>query len=88
MSESSKEWKIQGSRVYGKGHSYNCHNRVTAEQLYNTLTQYEKDYQTYRGITKQYDNITKQIIQLQLSVKILEHEINTLQEVVAKCKSQ
>lgn len=82
MSESSKEWKIQGSRVYGKGHSYNCHNRVTAEQLYNTLTQYEKDYQTYKGINKQYDHITKQIIQLQLSVKILEHEINTLQEVV------
>ena len=82
MSESNKKWKIQGSRVYGKGHSYNCHNRVTAEQLYHTLTQYEKDYQTYQGINKQYDNITKQIIQLQLSVKILEHEINTLQEVV------
>ena len=82
MSESNKKWKIQGSRVYGKGHSYNCHNRVTAEQLYHTLTQYEKDDQTYQGINKQYDNITKQIIQLQLSVKILEHEINTLQEVV------
>ena len=82
MSESSKEWKIQGSRVYGKGHSYNCHNKVTAEQLYHTLTQYEKDYQTYKGIAKQYDRITQNILQLQMSVKILEHEINTLQEVV------
>lgn len=88
MSESSKEWRIQGSRVYGKGHSYNCHNKVTAEQLYNTLTQYEKDYQTYKGITKQYDHITKQIIQLKLTINILSDEINHLQEVIQECKSQ
>ena len=62
--------------------TYTFNNRKTAEQLSIHLTQYEKDYQTYQGINKQYDHITKQIIQLQLSVKILEHEINTLQEVV------
>ena len=82
------EWKIQGSRVYGNGQSYNCPNKVTAEQLYNTLTQYEKDYQTYKGINKQYDNITKQIIQLKLTVNILSDEINHLQEIVAKCQQQ
>lgn len=82
------EWKIQGSRVYGNGQSYNCHNRVTAIQLQNTLNNYEKNYQTYRNIETQYDNITKQIIQLKLTVNILSDEINHLQEVIQECKSQ
>ena len=43
MSESI-EWQITGSRVYSKGagKSYNCTNKVTAQDLYNTLTTYEK----------------------------------------------
>ena len=64
--------------------TYTFNNRKTAEQLYNTLTQYEKDYQTYQGINKQYDNITKQIIQLKLTINILSEEINQLQNMVTK----
>ena len=78
------KWKIQGSRVYGNGQSYNCHNRVTAIQLQNTLNNYEKNYQTSMQTTEQYDKITKQLIQIEMSMKILEHEIQTLQQLVAE----
>ena len=42
------EWLRQGSRVYsnGEGHSYNCTNIATAKQLHQTLTNYEKTYNT------------------------------------------
>lgn len=72
------EWKIQGSRVYGNGKSYNCTNNVTAHELHCTLNTYEKTLQTENTITDQYDKITKQIIQLKLTVNILSDEINNL----------
>ena len=83
------EWLRNGARVYskGKGRSYNCVNIATAKQLHQTLTNYEKTYTLNRNIEEQYDKITKQIIQMQMSIKILEHEINTLHEVI-KCLSK
>ena len=48
MSESTNKWGITGSRVYsnGEGKSYNCTNKITAQDLYHTLTEYEKTVQT------------------------------------------
>jgi hypothetical protein len=86
----NEPYSIKGTLVKDHIHhkSYNMTSKIDAENLYNTLTTYHKIHILNKNIETQYDNITKQIIQLQLSVKILEHEINTLQEVVTKCKSQ
>ena len=72
------EWKIQGSRVYGNGQSYNCTNKITAEQLHNTLTTYEKTVQLNKNIEEQFDKITKQIIQVNMTLQILNEEVKTL----------
>ena len=68
--------------------TYTFNNRKTAEQLSKHLTQYEKISKTSKETEKTLDRVTKGVIQLQISVKILEHEINTLQKVVQKCKSE
>lgn len=80
------EWKIQGSRVYtnGEGKSYNCHNKITAQDLLNTLTQYEQVQQQVHETSQKYDKITKQLIQIQMSLRILEEEIQTLKEMVTE----
>lgn len=72
------EWKIQGSRVYGNGQSYNCTNKITAEQLHNTLTTYEKTVELNKNIEEQFDKITKQIIQVNMTLQILNEEVKTL----------
>ena len=78
------EWLRNGARVYSKGtgRSYNCTNIATAKQLLETLTNYEKTYNLNRNIEEQYDRITKQIIQLKLSIGTLTEEINTLHETI------
>ena len=78
------EWLRNGARVYskGEGKSYNCTNIATAKQLHETLTNYEKTYNLNRNIEEQYDRITKQIIQLKLSIGTLTEEINTLHETI------
>lgn len=78
----STEWQIQGTRVYttGKGKSFNCINKITANQLYHILTTYEKEKHT----EKNYDKIIKQLTQIQMTLKILEHEIQELKEVINK----
>ena len=83
MSESI-EWLRDGARVYskGKGRSYNCTNIATAKQLHQTLTNYEKITILNRNIEQQYDLITKQIIQLKLSIGTLTAEINTLHKTI------
>lgn len=84
------EWLRKGARVYskGEGKSYNCTNIATAKQLHETLTTYEKTYNLNRNIEQQYDKITKQIIQLKLSIGTLTEEINTLHEAITCLKSQ
>lgn len=72
------KWKIQGSRVYGNGQSYNCTNKITAEQLHNTLTTYEKTVELNKNIEQQFDKLTRQVIQVQMTLKILNDEINNL----------
>jgi len=82
------EWHIQGSRVYskGEGKSYNCTNKITANDLYNTLTTYETTHTLNKNIEQQYDRITKQIIQIQLSLGILTEEIQKLKTTMEAIK--
>ena len=82
------EWQIQGSRVYskGEGKSYNCTNKITATELYNTLTTYENTHNLNKNIEEQYDHITKQIIQIQLSLGILTEEIQKLKTTMEAIK--
>ena len=84
------EWLRNGARVYsnGAGKSFNCTNIATAKDLHTILTNYEKTYQLNRNIEEQYDRITKQIIQLKLTIGTLTEEINTLQEAITCLKSQ
>ena len=83
MSESI-EWLRTGARVYskGQGHNYNCINIATAKTLHQTLTTYENITRLNKNIEEQYDRITKQIIQIQLSLGILTEDINKLKEVI------
>ena len=88
------EWKIQGSdtmktEAYSikgslvKDHihkrSYNLTSKIDAENLYNTLNTYHRTTTLNQNIEKQYDQITKQIIQLKLSINILSDEIKQLE---------
>ena len=74
------EWQIQGSRVFsnGEGKSYNCTNRVTANELYQTLTQYENIIKITKETENKLDKVTKGIIQIQRDLRILQEDINKL----------
>ena len=72
----------EGSRVYGNGASYNCTNNVTATELCNTLNKLSDTIELYNNTTTQLEKISKQCIQIQMSVKILEDEVNKLSEMV------
>ena len=77
----TEPYTIKGSLVKDHIHkrSYNLTSRIDAENLYNTLTTYHKTTTLNKNIEKQYDQITKQIIQLKLSIKILTEEVQTLE---------
>ena len=89
MSESTNKWGITGSRVYsnGEGKSYNCTNKITAQDLYHTLTEYEKTVQLTESTDTKLDNITKQVIQIQMTLNILQHDLDKLKEAL-KWKSK
>ncbi len=78
MSEST--YTVKGSRVQGPGYSYNLTSRIDAERLCNTLNTYENTINLNKTIDQQFDKITKQIIQIKLSIGILNEDINTLKE--------
>ena len=75
-------YRTQGSRVYGEGTSYNCTNNVTAKELCNKLNNLTETITLYNNTTEQLDQIQKQCIQIQMSVKILETEVQKLSEMV------
>jgi hypothetical protein len=79
---SEQPYKVQGSRVYGEGQSYNCTNIVTAEQLCSTLNKYYSTKEIINQTSTQYDKLNKQLIQINMTLKVLEDEINTLSELV------
>lgn len=72
------KWSIKGSRVYGNGQSYNCINKATAESLLNTLNTYEKTSRLNKNIDKQFDKITRQLIQTNHSLNILKDDMERL----------
>ena len=80
--ESETTYKVNNSRVYGAGWSYNLTNQKDAIKLCETLNHYEEISRLNKNIDKQYDKITKQIIQLKLSVNTLKNEIEQLSEVL------
>lgn len=80
--ESESTYKISGSRVYGEGKSYNLTNRVTAIQLYEQLNTLTNIKNTSTNIDTKLDQITKQIIQMKLSINTLQAEIEHLQELM------
>jgi len=77
----TEPYTIKGSLVKDHIHhkSYNMTSKIDAENLYNTLTTYHKTQTLNQNIEKQYDQITKQIIQLKLSISILTEEVQTLE---------
>jgi hypothetical protein len=77
-----KPYSIQGSLVKDHIHqrSYNMTSKIDAENLYNTLTTYHQTTTLNQNIETQYDNITKQIIQLKMSISILTEEVQQLEE--------
>jgi hypothetical protein len=77
----TEPYSIKGSLVKDHIHkrSYNMTSRIDAENLYHTLTTYHKTQTLNKNIEKQYDQITKQIIQLKLSISILTEEVQTLE---------
>lgn len=76
------KWNIKNTRVYGDGKSFNCTNKITAETLYCTLTDYEKQINYTETTTTQFDHIQKQLIQIEMTLNILKHEIDTLHEAI------
>ena len=77
----NEAYSVKGSLVKDHIHkrSYNMTSKIDAENLYNTLTTYHKTQTLNQNIEKQYDQITKQIIQLKLSINILSDEIKQLE---------
>ena len=73
---------IKQTTVKGHGYSYQLNNKKDAQKLCQTLNQYEKTTTLNNNIEQQHDHLTKQIIQLQMSIKIIEHEINTIGETI------
>ena len=83
----NQTYRTQGSRVYGDGASYNCTNNVTAKELCNKLNNLTDTITLYKNSTIQLEKINKQCIQIQMSVKILETEVNKLSEMVKNERS-
>ena len=74
-------YTIKGTLVKGKGYSYNLNNKHDANHLCERLNNYEKTIQQNNNL----DLVLKQLTQIQMSVKILEHEINKVQETLNAC---
>jgi len=76
--ESETIYQVQGSRVYGNGYSYNLNNRVDATKLCETLNHYEEISRLNKNIDKQFDKVTRELIQVKMSLSILTDDINKL----------
>ena len=84
MSESTEPYKVQGSRVYGQGYSYNLTSKIDAERLVTTLNKYETTSQINKNIEKQFDKLEKQVIQIKLSIGTLQEDIQYLKQIMEK----
>lgn len=80
----NQPYKIKGTMVQGQGYSYNLTSKIDAEKLSTTLNHLHMTTQQYQHITQKLDEITKQVIQLKLTINILDEEIQRLQGIVEK----
>lgn len=69
-------WRIDHSRIYGKGQSYNCNNIITAQQLQNTLNSYETKINQLNEII----NIENQLKIITMDLEIVKHDLETIKE--------
>ena len=75
--EKNKHYLVQSE--YG---TYSFNNRKTAEQLHHHLTQYEKITKQHQLTEQKLDKIQRTIISLQMSISIINDEIQRLHEEV------
>ena len=80
----NQPYKIKGTMVQGEGYSYNLISKIDAEKLCTTLNDLTEYRNTSANIDTKLDEISKQVIQLKLSVNILGEEIEHLKEVLSK----
>ena len=80
----NQTYRVQGSSVYGNGKRFNVTNNVTAVELCNTLNRLTEIQNTSTNIDTKLDKITKQIIQMKLTINTLHYEIEKLTELVGK----
>ena len=66
--------------------SYKFNNKKTAEQLNQTLTDYETIQKQHHITEKRLDKIQKQLISIQMTCHILTDELDKLQKEVNQCK--
>ena len=78
----NETYKVQGSSVYGAGHRSNLTNKVTAVELCQTLNHLTEIQNTSSNIDNKLDKITRQIIQMKLSINTLDEEVKTLTELI------
>ena len=76
--ESESPYKVNNSRVYGAGWSYNLTNQKDAIKLCETLNHYEEISRLNSNIDKQFDKVTRELIQVKMSLSILTEDINKL----------
>jgi len=77
------KWQIKHTRVYGNGYSFNCTNKITAEQLHKTLTNYETEIHNLNKQNKTNKNIKsidKQLKQVLTDLTILQQDIDILKD--------
>ena len=60
--------------------TYTFNNRKTAEKLNKTLNNYETINRQYQQTEKTLDHITKQVIQLQMSLKITQEDLDKIKK--------
>ena len=79
-----KQYSIQDTIVkdHKHGYSYNLTSKIDAEHLCTTLNDYETTLQTYTTLNNKLDKITKQVIQLKLTINTLHEEIEYLNKMV------
>ena len=81
------KWNIKQTRVYsnGEGKSFNLNNKITAQTLHTTLTNYEnklKQMEKQINTDKNYKEIQQQFIALQMDIKVVQDDIDKIKELL------
>ena len=79
------EWKIQGSRVYGNGQSYNLNNKHDANKLCEKLNNYETTITNLKKTIQTETNLDKlhqQVIALQMDLKVVQEDLDKIKELL------